>query len=80
MFITYSHEHGRFLFTKLPLLIALRTACLFTPKYSPASVNVSNFNFSLVWVFKSVTPSPYRSVVLAFILTKASGERGLFFL
>lgn len=66
--------------TRLPLLIAFRIACLFTPKYSPAWVKVGKSITSLVWVFKSETDTPSRSVVLAFMLAKASGERGLFFL
>ena len=50
------------------------------PKYWPASVWLVNSFTSLVWVFKTKTATPSRSIVLAFILAKASGVKGLFFL
>ena len=59
-------------------MIAFRIACLFIPKYSAALVKVGNSNVSLVLIFKSVTGTPSRSVVLAVILAKASGVSGLF--
>ncbi len=62
------------------LLIALYIACLVTPKNLPASVWFVNSFTSLVWVFKTDTNIPSRAVVLDFILFKASGVKGLFFL
>jgi len=49
-----------------------------TPKNSPASVWFVNSFTSFVWVFKTETDTPSRAIVLALILAKASGVKGLF--